>query len=353
MRRAGRGAVDRRAGAPLDAAMNKTGAIWVLVDGRAGNRAQALGVAEALGRPFTPIEIGYSWAAKLPNRLLGAGLSGLDTASRARLTAPAQPDMTPDLVISAGRRTAPAARWIKRRSGGRVKLCHIMDPGAGYADFDLLVIPAHDNFTPPPKAPGAGKIIRVTGAPNRVTPETLRAAAAEWRGRLSAVPAPRIAVITGGSTRRRRFTAAMAHELGQGVSDWARARGGGLFITTSRRTGAEQAAALLAACEGAPAHVHLWGDEGPNPYMGFLGLADAVVVTGESVSMCSEAASAGKAVSIFAPPGLIAPKHARLGRMLLEGGHARPFEAGFPEKPCIPLNTAGKIVRYLQENLVK
>lgn len=336
--------------------MSRPAVIWALLDGRAGNRAQVLGAAEALGRPFTPVELTYSRAAALPNRLLGASGAGLDGAGRARLAALAPP--WPDLVIAAGRRSAPAARWIKRRSGGKARLCHIMNPGAGHQDFSLTVIPDHDNFTARRRfsarrgGGGDGDILRVAGAPSRVTPETLRAAAEKWRGMLfSAAPPPRIAVITGGSTRRRRFTAAMARGLGETAAEWAKARGGGLFITTSRRTGRAQTAALLAACEGIPSHAYLWNSGGPNPYMGYLALADAVVVTGESVSMCSEAAAAGKPAAIFAPPGLIGAKHARLVRALINGGHARPFEAGFPENPCIPLNSAGEIAARLQEIL--
>lgn len=343
--------------------MTETADVWALLDDRAGNRNQALGAAEALaaaGRAFTPAEVRYSWAAGLPNRLLGASAAGLNAASRAVLTPP-----WPRLVIAAGRRLAPAARWIKRQSGGQTKLCHIMDPGCGYEDFDLLAVPAHDDFTLPSGASGpsgAGDIIRTMGAPNRVTPGALRAAAEQWSWRLNAVPAPRMAVLVGGAAGRRRFTTAMARQLGEAAAAWARKSGGGLFILTSRRTGAEQSAALLAACEGVPAHVHRWGDAGPNPYMGCLGFCDSVLVTGESVSMCSEAVSAGKPTAIFAPPGLIAPKHARLHQMLFEGGHARLFEScfsgefgdlstGAPEAP--PPDAARDIARRAQEIFIK
>ena len=78
--------------------------IWVLLDDRAGNRAQALGVAERLNRPFRSIDIRYSMMGRLPNVVLGASISGLDTGSKAALHAP-----WPKLVIAAGRRTAPRA----------------------------------------------------------------------------------------------------------------------------------------------------------------------------------------------------------------------------------------------------
>ena len=50
-----------------------------------------------------------------PTALLGASLRGLTAAARAGLAPP-----WPELVIAAGRRTAPVARWLKRRRAGGV-----------------------------------------------------------------------------------------------------------------------------------------------------------------------------------------------------------------------------------------
>src|SRR3546814_6488733 len=47
----------------------------------------------------------------------------------------------------------------------------------------------------------------------------------------------------------------------------------------------------------------LWDGKGPNPYFGFLGLADAIVVTCDSISMVSEACSTGKPVLVARLPG--------------------------------------------------
>ena len=80
--------------------------IWVLTDDRAGNVAQALGVAEALGditgRPFTPKDIRYTPLAKLP--LQGPTVLGLTGESRGGLTPP-----WPALVIGAGTTHAEVA----------------------------------------------------------------------------------------------------------------------------------------------------------------------------------------------------------------------------------------------------
>ncbi|MGH6915491.1 MAG: ELM1/GtrOC1 family putative glycosyltransferase, partial [Geminicoccales bacterium] len=73
--------------------------VWVLTDARPGNDNQALGVALALGWPFTVVQLRYGPLARLPNLLLGSSTLGLTAAARAALMAP-----WPDLVIAAGRR---------------------------------------------------------------------------------------------------------------------------------------------------------------------------------------------------------------------------------------------------------
>lgn len=288
--------------------------IWVLLDDRAGNRSQALGVADGLGLPCREVEVRYGALIRLPNVVLGASTLGLDTATRSALSAP-----WPRLVIAAGRRTAPLARWIKKQSGGRSKLVQVMAPGGGDADFDLICRPAHD------AAGDAPNTMRIVAAPHRLTPAHLAEVAGAWWTRVSDLPTPRVALIVGGSTRRRTFTDDMARALCGQAAAAVSALGGSLMVTTSRRTGSA-VVAVAASLDGTPHQLYRWDQAGENPYQAYLGLADAIIVTGESVSMCSEACATGKPVYLFAPDTLITPKHARLHDTLIAGGHARRFE---------------------------
>ncbi len=186
---------------------DKPPVVWALLDGRAGNRSQCLGVADALGLDYRTQEIVTGPLAKLPNVLLGASFAGLNADSRAGLSPP-----WPDLVIAAGRRTAPAARKIRRLGGGNVFLAQVMHPGAGAGEFGLIAQPRHD------RAGSGTNILSITGAPHQLTPERLAGEAERWRGRFDHLPKPWIALIVGGTTRRRKFTAAMARELGARAS---------------------------------------------------------------------------------------------------------------------------------------
>ena len=313
--------------------------MWVLADERAGTRVQAIAVAEALGVPFVVKDIAYGSAAGLPNALVGALFAGVAADCRAALVPP-----WPEVVIGAGRRTAPVARAIKRKSDGRAMLVQVMHPGRTGADeFDLIAVPRHDGL------PGASNTFAITGAPHRVTPEALIAAAADWRPRFTHLPRPWIALVVGGTTKRRRFTAKMARDLGRRCSAMAEAAGGALLVTTSRRTG--KPADDLVAEIAVPTHLHRWGDEGENPYLGYLACADAVVVTGDSVSMCAEACAGTAPVYVYAPPGFVIDKHARLHRELYDGGYARPLGETLETWRHPPLNAASDIAAEVRRRL--
>jgi uncharacterized protein len=314
--------------------------IWALVDDRAGNASQCLGVVEALGLRYQRQDLGYVAAGALPNFFLGASFGGLTKDSRINLVAP-----WPDLVVAAGRRTAPVARNIKNLAKGRTFLAQIMFPGdAGADEFDLIAAPRHDHVSEAPN------MMLTTGAPHRITSDVLDAAAAEWGGRVKHLPRPWIALIVGGTTRRRKFTDEMAGQLGAMASRMAADRGGSLLITTSRRTG-EAAAALLAEVS-VPNFAFQWGDEGANPYFGYLALADAVVVTGDSVSMCSEACATPGPVYIHAPKALTTLKHGRLHAELFERGLARPFDGTYEEWTHPPLNAAKDIAAGIRKRFL-
>ncbi len=314
--------------------------IWVLTDHRAGNVAQAVGVAEALSRPFTTKAIHYNPLASLPNAVIGASALGLTPETRQQLQAP-----WPDVVIAAGRRTGPVARWIKRQNP-HVLLVQIMNPGRrGAQDFDLIAVPRHDCELPDGDA---ANIMRITGAPHRLTPEKLKAAANAWAPRLESAPRPFIAIIIGGATHSRPFPTALASELGHQVHQMAAAVGGSVLLASSRRTGVEAEQALLAAIPE-PRHAFLWSRGGDNPYVGYLALADAIVVTGDSVSMCSEACATPATVYIYAPKGMVAAKHARLHQELYDAGLAQPFDGTFTQGSHAALNAAGDVARAVDD----
>ena len=323
---------------------SQTPRIWVLADDRPGNRSQCLGVARVLGLPFERKDIVYGPLVRLHNAVLGASFLAITAASRKGLTPP-----WPDLIIGAGRRSASVARKIKKLSGGRTKLVHIMHPGAGAGDFDLIAQPAHDARAP------AANILSIPAAPHGVTAEVLAEAAAEWKDAFADLPRPLIALMVGGSTRRREFGPEMAGEVAALAAKMAKDRGGALLVSTSRRVEESEdpgtMPALLKPLEGVPHYIYRWGDPRGNPYMGYLAHAETVIVTGDSVSMSTEACARPGPVYLYNPPPLITPKHKRFHDFLFAGGYARPLtaETAWEDWTHAPLNPAEDVARAIRE----
>jgi mitochondrial fission protein ELM1 len=261
--------------------------IWLLSGFRAGDNTQLRVLAETLGWPFETKRLAYRRFELLPNLLLGSTLVGLDRARSDPLEPP-----FPDLVISAGRRNEPVARWIRARHPA-TRLVHLGRPWSPLDRFDLLVT------TPQYSLPRQPNVLHNALPLHAVTPARLAAAGDLWRARFAALPRPWIALLVGGSAGPWTLGAAAGARLGRAASALAGAGGGSLLVTTSARTDPAALAALKQAIDR-PCHLHLWRKDAPdNPYFGYLALADALVVTGDSISMLTESCATGKPVHIF------------------------------------------------------
>lgn len=266
--------------------------VWVLADDRPGNTTQSIGLAEALGLDFEVKQLTLSPFSRLHNRLLGASLAGIDQRRSSPLVAP-----FPDLVIAAGRRTAPVARWIADASLGTTRTVQLGRKGGDLADaFDLTITPSYCRLLPHPRR------LETSLPLHRLTPERLAEARANWRGSIGRMPGPRVVLLAGGSSGQYRFDTATAREVGRNVRRLAERLGGSVLATTSRRLGPVATDALCRELEGA-AFVHRWTpDATDNPYVGLLAFADVVVVTADSESMLAEAVSLGKPVYVHPLP---------------------------------------------------
>jgi len=272
--------------------------VWLLLGHRAGDRAQLLALAEALGWPFEIKELQYTGRHYLPNFLQAVTTLSLDPTSAAQFLAP-----WPDIVIDCGKRSVPIARWVKKQSGGRTRLIHLGRPWGRFDWFDLIV--TTPQYRIPPRAN-----VQINAVPmNRMAQSAIDEGTGIWRDRFAALPRPWIGLIVGGRAPPYEFDAATARQLGEMASAAALKAGGSLLVTTSPRTGAAEGDDLVAAI-GAPAFIHRWTAGGTdNPYAAILGLADQLIVTGESASMLAEACGTGRPVAIFdlpRRPGLLA-----------------------------------------------
>lgn len=299
--------------------MKKT--VWLLLDNRMGSVGQARGVAQALDESFFEIEeknITYNRFAGLPNWIKGVSLIGVAEESAKQIKS-----SFPDLVISASRRTAPIARYIKRKSRGKTKIIQLLHPGnSGLEDFDLVFLPEHDK-----DKKSTAKTIYTKGSPHRVTEKSLADAKEKWEKVFADLPKPLTTLIIGGSIGGKEFSVENAKKLALDVKAFKEKIGGSLLTTNSKRTGKIPEKVIMTEIKNIPSYDYLWGNKGDNPYLGFLACADNIIVTGDSVSMCSEACGTGKPVFIFSGEKWLTPKHHRFIKSLFDGGYATKLDA--------------------------
>jgi mitochondrial fission protein ELM1 len=287
--------------------------VWLVSGYRAGERTQMLALAEALGWPFVVKNLKLRFWDFVPGLLRKSTLDGIDRRHSSRLEAP-----WPDLVISAGMRNEPVARWIRDQSGGRCRLVHVGRPWAAFEQFDLIIT------TPQYRLPERNNILHNTGTMHGVNPASLAAAAARWAPEFSHLPRPFTGLLVGGDSGPYTLGRKTAARLGTEASQLAGCKGGSLLITTSARTSTLATDALADALD-CPSYIYRWAPNPDlNPYLGILAVADQLVVTNDSVSMLSEAVATGKPVYMF---DLAKRGDFRLGaaiyRWLMRHGHPR------------------------------
>jgi len=266
--------------------------LWLLLGQKAGDNNQLLALAEALAWPWEEKRIyARSWEI-LPHLLLGPNLLGIDR----RRSSPLEPPW-PELILTAGRRNEPVARWIQRQSGGRTRLVHMGRPWAPLDCFDLIVT------TPQYFLPEQANILHNRLPLHRINPARVKAQARRLEPELVDLPGPYTTVLIGGDSGPFVFTPEKARQMAQAVNQLQRQTGGSLLVSDSPRTPKTASEAFRKALEG-PAHSYWWHRDAPhkpNPYLDYLGWADRFVVSGESMSMIAEAGAMDRPVYLFDP----------------------------------------------------
>jgi len=320
--------------------------IWVLSDGAAGMRLQAIALGDALVAVDTNNQTSLAdiiltlpwWARRLPRLANILPLSWLRAGLQ---SASLQLDLTagmPDIAITCGRRMAGislAIRRLGRASQAGTRTIHIQDPRLPADYFDVLVVPQHD----PARGPN---IVTSLASLNRLNNSKIKQAARRLASKWTSLPTPVVAVMLGGANRRYHISAEMADGMAARLADFAAKTGASLAMITSRRTPLGLLDRLTSALDKTRYAVLDPHDD--NPYPGILGIADAVIVTSDSVNMISEATVTGL-------PVLIAEWRRESGRIgsfcdaMIAAGHCAPLADTLPEKGFLPLNEMPEITQ--------
>jgi mitochondrial fission protein ELM1 len=262
-----------------------------MLGNRAGDTNQLLAIAEALEWSFELRSLEYNQLRKLP---FGRSASLVSLISKARQTI--QPPW-PDLIIGAGYRFIPVARFVRRASGGRTRIVAIGNPRGSAEDLNLVITTPQYARDPAPNL----LVLRFpAGNPCKATQPNV-----EELAFLRRHPSPRRLVAVGGPARNWSIDRnALADALAT-VEQRMKVEGGSVVVAYSPRTPKRLRRWL-----------HDWSQQrqialvSDFPRFGaLLSECDEFLVTADSVSMLSEAILTGK------PVGMIPIRQTLRGRL--------------------------------------
>lgn len=319
---------------------------WISTSGWAGTEKPCIALATALG--FKPIikrlTLRFPWRF-LPESLWFFPLKAYSKSGDS-LNSP-----WPDVIIGSGRYASAALAKITKIKRNQKTVTpftiQIQDPRLPSDQFDAVVAPYHSQVV-------GGNVISTHGSLHGITPMTLKENVLAFKDLLDQIPSPRVAVLIGGKNPHYKMTPAGMYKLGCALRDLYIHQGVGLMISKSRRTEPSAYAAFKEGLGETPAY--FWeGQEGPNPYLAFLGAADYILVTQDSVSMVTEACATGKPVYTID----LIKKRTRLDafhQLLQEKNLTRPFKGvleNFNHRPLDDLQMvtqklASQITRYFK-----
>ncbi|MFH1201871.1 MAG: ELM1/GtrOC1 family putative glycosyltransferase [Candidatus Omnitrophota bacterium] len=246
-----------------------------------------------------------------------------------------------DFIISCGTATSLVNKVLAKDS--RAKSIHIMRPAVFTGgEFDLIISPRHD------KAQVRKNTVVTEIAPNLVDDKYLdaevRSLVTSREGLDSA--SIKVGLLLGGETKDYVVSvddlSVLIRELKNCVQDLSLE----LLVTTSRRTSVATEGLIKGQLQDYPRCKLLIianEDNIPQAVGGILALSSIVIVSGESISMISEAVSSGKHVLVF-PAKIKSPtfditRHQRFLNNLAQGGYIKMIQ---------PKDLAGEIKRILE-----
>lgn len=315
--------------------------IWVLADYRLGNTNQSIALAKSIELGYEVKNIEYNIMGRLPNFILQNYPVHIDRQVLQSLII----EQPPRFIISSGRRTAALAVYLKKKLGNIPKIIQIMKPCISYTKLDLVLIPKHDKILS-----SSDNIVGISGALTRLGTKKDAQDLKENYPNLKGF----IAVIIGGDSKNYKFTKNSCTTLTSTLTKIASNHSIPLWISFSRRT-PDFMKKIIRSNFLPPHMIYDPKDGGVNPYLTMLTCANYIIATGDSISMCSEAAYSGKPFYIFLPSDFTSKKHKSFIKELTQLGIARTFDESLnylEEYSYKPLREIDRVVKIIQTRLL-
>ncbi len=275
--------------------------IWIISEGSPGHISQSVGLAEALAAQVPATIRQFECRPRSGGMMRGfirrfwmgkraRPLPGLMLYHWLRLERAAKNEPSPDLIIASGGKSVFAARTLATKHG--VPLIFLGERKPYLASW------FHTTFSPS-SFDTEPNDIRMDVIPTKITLQVIQQAAAGWGDR----PAGRLwTMMIGGSSRSHHYQAGDWERLAEGMTELARREGIRWLVTTSRRSGLELEDRLRGLLPSDIVADAVWWCRQPEKKLTvYLGAAEKIWVTQDSVSMMTEAVATGKPAIVIYP----------------------------------------------------
>ncbi|MDP3790620.1 MAG: ELM1/GtrOC1 family putative glycosyltransferase [Candidatus Omnitrophota bacterium] len=201
-----------------------------------------------------------------------------------------------EFIVSCGSSLAPVNVFMKKENNARnvviMKPCLLF----GLRKFNFIIAPKHDRICE------RKNVVITTLAPNLVDSQALKAAGEKLSAGVRLEGNKVMGLLIGGDNPEFRLSGDLLKKVINDVLKVCESNNADLLVTTSRRTNKEQESIIKSMLQGNSRCKLLVIANESNPeetLTGILALSNVAIVSGESISMISEAVSSGKKTVAF------------------------------------------------------
>ena len=252
----------------------------LLTQGMHGMISQVEGMAKALNTEYSHkiVRLSFPWNLVPPKF---TPISEIILKDKIYLTE----SEIPDLIISCGRKSVIPSIIIKKKNP-KVFTIHIQDPKVSLKNFDAIVAPEHDNLK-------GDNIYNSKGAIHYITEQEISKASQYLADKIKSEKI--VSLILGGPNKYYGFNSDQIINIFSQIKSIFVSDGYKVIIIPSMRTPKETIDLAIKEM-GSCGHVVNKVDK--QAYLSAYALANYVVVTCDSASMISEAATSGKPIFV-------------------------------------------------------
>jgi mitochondrial fission protein ELM1 len=252
----------------------------LLTEGMHGMISQVEGMAKALNSEFSHkiVRLSFPWNF-IPPKF--TPVSDVILKDKVYLTK----DLNPDLIISCGRKSVIPSILLKKKNK-KIFTIHIQDPKVSFENFDAIIVPEHDNLS-------GDNVFSSKGAIHYITDTEINEAEPYLKDKIKSQKI--VSLILGGPNKYYSFDKDQIIEIFNQVKSNFISNGYKAIVIPSLRT---PSTIIDLATKEFSAHGYVANSVDKKAYLSSFALATNIVVTCDSTSMISEAATSGKPIFV-------------------------------------------------------